>query len=64
MIMHAHPMSNYKHLYCYCSCIYSCQTNSADDVDYQQFIELLNWKDYPLSKDMEPKVCHNSSQRF
>jgi hypothetical protein len=34
----------------------SCQTNGADEVDYQQFIELLNWKDHPLSKDMEPKV--------
>lgn len=37
--------------------IMNCQTNHAEAVDYHQFQRLLNWKEHPLLKDMEPKVC-------
>ena len=29
-------------------CMYSCQTSSSGAVDYQQFLQLINWRDHPL----------------
>lgn len=34
----------------------SCQTNGIDHVNYNQFVNLLDWKDHPLPKQKEKKV--------
>ena len=41
---------------CACVRIFSCETSITGAVNYEQFVQLLNWKDHPLSREGRPKV--------
>ena len=41
---------------CVCLRIFSCETSITGAVNYEQFVQLLNWRDHPLSQEGRPKV--------
>jgi len=41
--------------------IMNCETNAVGAVDYQQFVQLLNWRDYPLPSEGKEKAAAGST---